>query len=627
MKQFLRTYFFAVVFFALMVFRLFLGVGMPLCVHAQASYDDVWALNAADSIESGQWLGSYSDVALVKSVGFPLFLAFTHVDFFGYTLVLTLLWILASVFFVCAVRPLFRGRWVFMLAFALLLFCPVSFATDTFMRVYRNSITAAQVLIVFGGFLGMYVRVKGLRTPDPLRLSGKPLLHSLHSVWLRMLPWGIGAALGLAWFSVTREDSLWVWPFALVAMVVLCVCVVRRRFIEKHLMPDGPYDSTALEHRYPAGFLSRIGTVAALIVAISPLLATGITVGVISSVNQANYGVSTVAEINSGNFSRLVRDLYAIAPDEEQENQRVACSHESLVQACEQSPTLQSISSYLEREFYSWGDRIDGDPGDGQVNGGEFPWVIRRAANDAGWFSSATEADEQFGKAADELEAAFSSGALAQRGTWPSSLMTPWDNRYAGDFCGALAETLWQMASYADVTCDPYPAQGSDEGISYFEQRTDDVAYEQGGPTPICCTVGTGIIWIYRILGPVIAVVGLICFIRLIMRAIQARRQARKAEAGGRDSACFMRWYLGPLVLMLFGIGLSVVCLACGLAYTRVSSFVPISFYYYGSGGYPLVLAFCCLAFAGIGRAGWNYSKDRLEHSDEKDRQREGEAE
>ena len=41
------------------------------------------------------------------------------------------------------------------------------------------------------------------------------------------------------------------------------------------------------------------------------------------------------------------------------------------------------IQDIVEERFYEWGDKIDNNPGDGEVNGGEFFWVLRRAARDA----------------------------------------------------------------------------------------------------------------------------------------------------------------------------------------------------------------------------------------------------
>lgn len=567
MKQFLRTYAFTVAVLAAVVVRLALGTGMPLCIHAAAGYDDAWAVRAADFISQGQWLGPYDSTTLIKNPGFPLFLAICKALGIDYLLGVTLLSIAAALFFMWAVRPFFQRRWLFFLLLLVVLFCPVGFATDTFQRVYRNSITAAQALIVFGGFLGMYLRCKGLRSADPLRVSDKPIWRTVNTTWLRLLPWSVIGGLGLAWFWVSREDSMWVAPFVGVATLVMVVVLVRRR-----LRAEIPTPSA----------------LAGVVLVVLPLVLTASTVGIISAVNHQHYGVSVTEEISTGNFSRMVRDLYAIQPDEEPLNQRVACTHESLQRAYGASPTLAGIRDQVENCFFEFGDAIDNDPGDGEVNGGEFFWVLRRAADQADLYASAQGADAFYGKVADELEAAFASGQLVQRATLPSSIMTPWRADFASQLLPAFSQIFLQAIGYGDVTCRPFVAQGSAEGIAYFEHVTGNVGYKQGAPVPWGCTVGEAIIAVYRIAGPLLGVLGIVCAFVLLAWWARCLR-------GGRAP----KW-LGPLVLCVFALLLGACTLLAGLAYSRVSSFVPISYYYYASAAYPLLLAFGGLSVMGM---------------------------
>ncbi len=567
MTQFLRTYAFTVAVLAVVVVRLALGVSMPLCIHAGAAYDDAWAVRAADFISQGQWLGPYDSIALIKNPGFPLFLAVCRALHIDYLLGATLLTIGATLFFMWAVRPFFRRRWLFFLVLVVILFCPVGFATDTFQRVYRNSISAAQALIVFGGFLGMYVRLKGLHTPDPLRLSDKPIWRNVENPWLRVLPWSVIGSLGLAWMWVTREDGVWVLPFVVVAALVMAAVVLRKRLKKA---------------------LTGASCVLCLICIVLPFAVTGATVGIISGVNQQAYGVSTTAEINSGNFARMVKDLYAIQPDEEPFNQRVACTHESLQRAYAASPTLASIKDEVEDCFYNFGDVIDNDAGDDEVNGGEFFWVFRRAADAAGLYADARTADAFYGKVADELEAAFASGKLPQRDTLPSSIMTPWRADFAPQLAPTFTQILLQAIGYGDVTCQPYAAQGTADGIAYFEQVTGNGGYTSGEPVPQGCAAGEAVIAVYRIVGPTIGVLGLVCALASLVWWVRGLRQPQRPE------------WLGPLVLCVFALFLGACTLFAGLAYSRVSSFIPINFYYYASAAYPLLLAAGGLSITGM---------------------------
>ena len=103
-----RTIVLVVVCLVLMVARVFLGASMPLCIHAEALYDDAWAVNAAEAIASGDWLGAtYDDITLIKNPGFPIYMALLIKCGVSYLLGTSILDTLAAAFLALALRPLF----------------------------------------------------------------------------------------------------------------------------------------------------------------------------------------------------------------------------------------------------------------------------------------------------------------------------------------------------------------------------------------------------------------------------------------------------------------------------------------------------------------------------------------
>lgn len=545
--QRLKTYWLVIACVLAAIVKIALSVNMPLNVHAGATYDDVWALRAADFLSSGQWLGPYDSTTLIKNIGFPLYLAACIKVGAGYLLPTALLYAIATAYFTVALRPLVKRDWMLFVLFLLVLFNPVSLSTETFQRLYRNSITAAQVLLVFGSYIGVYARVKSEEGPRVRFL----------------IVWILVGAVSLAWFWITREDSIWIAPFVLVATVLICV-VLLRSDMQKGL------------------------AITASILMLVPVVCTGVAVHAVRSMNQAQYGMYTLAEINEGNFARMIKDLYAIAPDEPPANQRVACTHGSLERAYAASNSLARIKSQVENRFFRWGDVIDSDPGDGEVNGGEFFWVLRLAANDAGLYTSAPDIDAFYGKVADELEGAFSAGKLSRRQTMPSSIMSPWRDEYAGELPNAIANIYMQAATLQDVSVAPSPAQGPADGVTYFERLAGNKGYEQGAPVPFGCIAAEGVAWLYKVISPALALVGAIAYLILLVLWLLARFIPRFSRN------------TGPLVLVLSALALGSFTLVCGLAYSLISSFVPIAYYYYGVALYPLLTAFCACSIFGL---------------------------
>lgn len=569
MKEFVHTYAFAVAVLAVVVLRLVLGVSMPVSIDATASYYDAWCLNAADSIAAGEWLGEYGATTLVKSPGFPLFLAFCNAAGVDYLLADTMLYILASLFFMWAVRPLFRRRWLFFASLALVMFCPVGFAADTFQRIYVNSVSAAQALFVFGGFLGVYLRCKGQRSIDPLRVNEYGLWRRVTKTWQLALPWALVGSLALGWFAITREDAFWALPVVIVIAALTVVTLAMRRIRRE---------------------IGTVSLVVCTVLALLPFGAAAADVAVVEHLNEEHYGVSVVSETGTGNFARLVQDLYAIDVDDEPDDPRVTCTSEALEKAFIASPTLEGIRPQIEYAVEGYGDEYDGVPGDGEVESGMLLWTLRRAANRAGWYSDAEQADRLYGQAADELEEAFEEGLLEEKadaGSTRFSVVPPWRDGALGLVAPSFATALWQAVSYGDVTCMPDVSHGKAGRIEAFEELAGNPGLGEDDAVPFACELGEGVVSLYRVAGPALAALGLAGFV--VLAVAWARSLARRDEPGR----------LGSCVLVLLVLLLGSCTLLAGLAYVYATMFEPTTYYFDGAAAYPLLLAFSCLSASG----------------------------
>lgn len=577
------------------------SAGLPLCVHANATYDDAWAVNAAYNIANGDWLGPYNSVTLIKNPGFPLYLALLKALGINYLTGTALLYTAACALFTWALRPAVKGNGWLLFIYLVLLFNPVSMATDTFQRVYRNSLTAPQALLVFGSYVAVYLRCK--KRDDAL-----PSLRSL-------APWMMVGAASLAWFWLTREDSIWIAPFVGVATAVIVVRLQRvwlrqRRAEGAARTAESAAESMAVSGVVEAGTKPLGAGVRFALSLVFMLLPLGTVFGsmqAIKSINESHYGLATTAEINSGNFARFIKDLYAIQPEALPENQRVACPHSSVEAAYSVSPTLASIQPQVEDSFYNWGDVYDNDPGDGEVNGGEFFWVLRIAGEDAGVYSTdAAAADAFWGRCASEIEAAFDADALARRAIMPSSIMSPWRAEYAGQLLPTLGDIVSHLCTYEDVTMEHYAPEGSADGIAFFEQVTGNKApsaREVGWQPLLVLFTGP----FYFIVGAASVFAGVVLTLRLFVEWAACRikpKEGAEASSDGKSG-------LGAVTLVAVALLCGMLCLLAALTYTRVSSFTPINYYYYGSALYPLSTALGLLVLHAYSRFDIDSSKRR----------------
>jgi len=145
---------------ALIGLRLWLVSGLAISAVGPSPHDDHLFLNLASSLVSGRWLGTYNDLTLAKGPFYPMWIAASFA--FGVPLLFSehLLYVFACAVFVRALTPVLRALSSQLALFAVLLFCPASFADGSISNVVRESIYPSLTLIVLGSAFALALRIK-----------------------------------------------------------------------------------------------------------------------------------------------------------------------------------------------------------------------------------------------------------------------------------------------------------------------------------------------------------------------------------------------------------------------------------------------------------------------------------
>ena len=410
---------------------------LPIYGLSNALPDDELMVYLAENLRIGQWLGNYQKMTLVKGIGYPAFLAISNILPFSYLSISSLFYTASVLCFVYAVKTLFKTYKSLALLYIVLLFSPVAASLFTFQRVYRNSISAAQVLLIIGAYAGMY-----FRREQPIK---------------RQVIWVFGAAIGLVSFYYTREDAIWIMPFVFVVTLIYLGMVAVRfwRFHKKDL-------------------LIRV------ILIILPLLGVFCTGKAISFLNQHYYGTSAVNELNDSAFAEMMKTIYSV--QDEKELKQTSVSRAKLITLYENSPTLESIQEEMDVQLATWcGDEEYSKVW--EVKDGWFFWILRDAMSDAGHFENPQTMEAFCENVTAELKAAINKGDLQERPTMPSAMMSPWREEYLlGTFLA-----MWELHQYANSyeelhTMAAYSVDDNAGGIGRFENITGNKAfcYEHG---------------------------------------------------------------------------------------------------------------------------------------------------
>lgn len=410
----------------------FLVYNLPIMAVPKGIHDDWIMVHMADALRKGQWLGEYNDLTLTKGMFFPLYLAVINFLHLSYLNVTALLYTVSCILFVYALRPLLKKDWACLVLYLALLWNPVSYSVQAFQRVYRNSISYIQVLLIFGGLLALW-----LRRRDPVR---------------KQLLWLLTAAAGMVSFFYTREDAIWVEPFLIVFVLVYLGTMF---FLWRK------------EH-------AKAYAVKAVLVLL-PFLCVWGAGQLIAQENYNHYNIRLTNELQKGGFAEMYKSMMAVKPEEDIPG--VTMTREKVARMCDECPTLKELEPYIHSSRLYWAGSEENEK-DWEVRDGWVFWIFRTALMQAGYYTDGETVNRVCLQIRDELETAMDEGRLTRQATMPSTYMSPWREGYLGDLFGALGKAIAYTTTYDEMETLVYLYSEPDDngGIPLFERITGDKA-------------------------------------------------------------------------------------------------------------------------------------------------------
>ncbi len=423
------------------VIRTVLQTYLPTVACGLASVDDMMMVEYADELAQFHWLGEYDGFALNKVPGFSVFLAISDLMGVPYALTIGAFFSLSAICLYCVLNKYIKNRWISMLAYLYVLFCPIMFATPVGQRVYRQSIIPPLVLLVVVSYLAIYQE----------RNNGTK----------KILPWSIVAAVSYTWFYLTREDSIWFFFFVFGATVLLVAIYL----IENK--------KKVLSKKFAVYVLCLV----------MPLIVNWIGTNVLCAINYHQYGVYVTNDLTDTNYARMCKLLMKIKPTEEYE--KIYVSRDTINRVYDASPTFAMLKGPLEIRL---NDPTSIGYCDGEIERGYFAWLIRWTADDMGAYSDAVFADEFYGQICVELEEAFEQGIFEAR---DALILSGKARPIKGEDVPNILEYSFycyeHIIGFKGIAVSGYSASGPDENLDMIEDVTnqvlirEDLKFELGG--------------------------------------------------------------------------------------------------------------------------------------------------
>jgi len=325
--------------------KLWLVSDLSVVAIGTAGHDDRLFLNLAVNLLRGEWLGPYNVLTLAKGPFYSLWIAFTFVAGFPLLMAQQVLYALATLFFVIAVRPLFRRLLPLAVLYVVVLFNPMTYTWHC-LRVVREGVYPALSIFLLAGAIGIMLRLKDDRA--------------------RYLSISVVTGILLSAFWLTREEGIWIVP----SLIILLFWSLLKGFKNKNYLRP-------------------------LIACGLPWLLLLLGLGAVATLNFYQYGIFTTVEFKSRPFLDAYGALTRVKPVDWIPD--VPVPRETRVRLYRLSPAFAELEPFLEGEIGRGWVRKYKD----EIPGGWFMWALRDAVAAAGHAVSGAEAMAFYGRLAD----------------------------------------------------------------------------------------------------------------------------------------------------------------------------------------------------------------------------------
>lgn len=324
-------------------------------------YDDVLVVKQANSIISGNWLGEYNCLTLVKGAFAPLFIAFLNIIQVPFLIGQEIMYDISIIFLTLVLSKKIENKKILVIISIILLFNPIMYCSEL-IRVYRDGIYVSLIVFLIALTIGLFLNRK-----EKIK---KIVLYQI----------GLGFALSAIYLC--REDFIWIIPY-LIGTVIITICYILR---DKELHNK----------------IKRVNTY------FIPICIFTISILTVMSINYKYYGVFQLNQYWGKEFKEAYGALTRIKVEEKR---KVPITREALSIAYKISPTFAELKDYLEgEEGKKWAMCGDGDSV--EIQGGWIHWAIIRAVESKGYYKDAKTANEFYRRVSDEINKACDEGVV-----------------------------------------------------------------------------------------------------------------------------------------------------------------------------------------------------------------------
>ena len=477
------------------LFRIFLSQWIGNWYPSSQTFDDYILVTYANITEHFRTPNINS---LIKDMGYPLFLDFVHLTGLSYNIVLSIIWVIAAILMVrlfsrFGLQPIFL---IFIYLFVLFTPCAFDYYVGT--RLYRNSILAPFLFIVFALMLILIVDV--LKNKD---ISAKKILLNI-----------IALSFFFTFTYYIKEDGFWMLP-CLALMFAICIGISLYHYFKNK------------DNRNPIRLLRLI------IMLFLPLILFYAGTNFYKGVNYHFFGVYEINTRTEGELGKFVSSIYKIKSDHRDKN--IWAPYDAIEKAFDASETLQKYPE-LEESILN---TVWFDGGKSMIAGDFLTWVLRTSLDSTGLWKSDAQINELFAQVNEEISQAFVDGTLEKDDR--ISLTSSGGSRTFSEIL-ELQDEITQTYR-TSILMEGYVAQKGQTEYNRLEScstasyitnmnfLTIENGYTAGfqeKKAMVGNSIASGIIKLYSILNPMLCLIAIVGFFLTLISLLARKNQASK---------------------------------------------------------------------------------------------------
>jgi len=408
--KYIKKYWFIISIVFIILLRFLYSYKIPSFYLGGMQYDDELMLFQGQSLKSGNYLGAYNSTTLIKGIVFPLVLAFSNITKISYSSLFTILYISACLYFVLSLKKIINNKTFILITFILLLFNPISYSSDLFQRLYRNSISIIELLFLLGTII---------RIIDNKNYDNKAIIDYFI----------LGVIMSLMF--LTREDNIWTIPI----LITL--------FIYKL------YKNVKIKN---------------IIINLIPAIVLVISLNIVSAINYNHYGIYTYNELKDSSFKDAYLNILRIKEDKKKD--KVVVNKTTWYKIIEQTDILGLDKEYIDEKYRKLENK------QGEIDAGKTVWYFRNWIHTTHNFKNGKEANKYYKELNKELEKLFKEKKLEKENIIPSIFISTPRVKDIEKIPSSMIEAIYYTSSYKNIrTVDEFKI--TKKVISAFYDKTE----------------------------------------------------------------------------------------------------------------------------------------------------------